>query len=75
MILIFGSEMKLLSRQPLILSRFLVQSRGVYRPRYIALLDISSTSRAARDAVYRPRYIEPLEYSSTPSTILEEVDN
>ena len=36
-------------------------SRGVrdavYRPRYIALLDISSTPVAARDAVYRPQYI------------------
>ena len=39
---------------------------AVYRPRYIALLDILSTPRAARDAVYRPRYIAPLKYSSTP---------
>ena len=39
---------------------------AVYRPRYIALLDISSTPIAARDAVYRPRYIAPLDFSSTP---------
>ena len=38
---------------------------AVYRPRYIALLDILSTPRTARDVVYRPRYIAPLEYSST----------
>ena len=53
------------------LFRLFVPPRGVrdaaYRPRYIALLDISSTPRAARDAVYRPRYIAPLEYSSTPT--------
>ena len=50
---------------------FFMVTRGVrdaaYRPRYIALLDISSTPRAARDAVYWPRYIAPLEYSSTPN--------
>ena len=52
--------------------RPVAQPRGargaVYRPRYIALLDISSTPIAARDAVYRPRYIAPLEYSSTPNS-------